>query len=103
LDIAHIIRQFYADLPADYEDFKALAQSLFPRYFFLYQIQHTQNMVNFWGVFRFIDTKVMANSQPFRERLPNSALGQLLQALSKDPFKLGDICKWLNTLKKERK
>lgn len=55
------------------------------------------------GVFRFLDTKVMASSQPFRDRLPNSALGQLLQALSKDPFKLGDICKRLNTKKKEHK
>jgi len=70
LDVCHILHQFYAELPEDYEEFKSMASAVFPK---------------------LIDTKVMATMQPFRERLPNSALGPLLKRLTSEPFNIGTI------------
>lgn len=32
LDLCHILNQFYAELPTDYEEFKVMANAVFPRY-----------------------------------------------------------------------
>ena len=33
----------------------------------------------------------MATTQPFRDRLPNSALGPLLKRLTSEPFSVGTV------------
>ncbi|XP_046462302.1 poly(A)-specific ribonuclease PARN-like isoform X2 [Daphnia pulex] len=70
LDLCHILGQFCEPLPEDYEEFKAMTNTFFPRV---------------------IDTKVMATTKPFRDLLPNSALGPLLKALLKAPFRNTEI------------
>lgn len=45
--------------------------------------------------YRLIDTKVMASTSPFRERLPNTSLEPLLKALTEKPFRLGCIGDYL--------
>ena len=31
LDVCHILHQFYAELPEDYEEFKSMASAVFPK------------------------------------------------------------------------
>ncbi|XP_045034681.1 poly(A)-specific ribonuclease PARN-like [Daphnia magna] len=66
LDLCHILGQFCAPLPEDYDDFKGMVNTFFPR---------------------FIDTKVMATTKPFRDLLQNSALDRLLNSLLAAPFR----------------
>ena len=65
LDLLHIIDQFLRPLPELFEDFKATVSAVFPR---------------------LIDTKVMANTQPFRDLIPSSVLADLAKHVSKKPF-----------------
>ncbi|XP_057366976.1 poly(A)-specific ribonuclease PARN-like [Daphnia carinata] len=70
LDLCHILGQFCAPLPEDYHDFKGMVNTFFPR---------------------FIDTKVMATTKPFRDILQNSALERLLSSLLAAPFRSIEI------------
>ena len=65
LDLIHIIDQFLCPLPEHFEDFKATISAVFPR---------------------LVDTKVMANTQPFRDLIPSSVLADLVKHVSKKPF-----------------
>ncbi|CAH3128604.1 unnamed protein product [Porites lobata] len=65
LDLLHVIDQFLCPLPELLEDFKATVSAVFPR---------------------LVDTKVMANTQPFRDLIPSSVLADLVKHVSKKPF-----------------
>lgn len=65
LDLIHMIDQFLCPLPEHFEDFKATVSAVFPR---------------------LVDTKVMANTQPFRDLIPSSVLGDLVKHVSQKPF-----------------
>ncbi|XP_078344665.1 poly(A)-specific ribonuclease PARN-like [Oculina patagonica] len=65
LDLIHVIDQFLCPLPEHFEDFKATISAVFPR---------------------LVDTKVMANTQPFRDLIPSSVLADLVKHVSKKPF-----------------
>ena len=67
LDLAHTINQFCEPLPDSYLDFKALANSLFPK---------------------IIDTKLMANTSPFKQEILNSSLEELFKAVQQTPYSL---------------
>ncbi|CAE1324447.1 PARN [Acanthosepion pharaonis] len=70
LDLIHILHQFHAPLPTEYEDFKSYLHAFFPK---------------------LIDTKLMANINPFRELISSSSLGELWKIVQVDPFKAVDI------------
>lgn len=70
LDLIHILHQFHAPLPPEYEDFKCYLHAFFPN---------------------LIDTKLMANINPFRDLISSSSLGELWKTLQADPFKAVDI------------
>ncbi|KAI9559432.1 hypothetical protein GHT06_013420 [Daphnia sinensis] len=70
LDLCHILGQFCAPLPEDYDDFKGMVNTFFPR---------------------FIDTKVMATTKPFRDLLQNSVLERLLSSLLAAPFRTIEV------------
>ena len=70
LDVCHTINQFCDVLPDSYMDFKALTTSVFPR---------------------IVDTKVMANTSPFKQEMPNSSLEELHQAVQQSPYSLPSI------------
>lgn len=70
LDLMHVIHQFCCPLPDDVGDFKATMQALFPR---------------------IVDTKVMATTQPFRDQIPSTVLGDLVKHLSVPPFKKASV------------
>ncbi|XP_052069732.1 poly(A)-specific ribonuclease PARN-like isoform X1 [Mytilus californianus] len=65
LDIIHILHQFYYPLPDSYEDFKAMTHCAFPR---------------------IVDTKLMGSMNPFKEKIPSTALGDLQKFLEFPPF-----------------
>ncbi|XP_043585403.1 poly(A)-specific ribonuclease PARN-like isoform X1 [Bombus pyrosoma] len=70
LDLCHIIHQFFGYLPESYLEFKSLLHSLFPR---------------------ILDTKIICHSQQFKENVPSSNLGILLETVSKSPFKITEV------------
>ena len=70
LDLAHTINQFCQPLPEDYLDFKSLANSLFPK---------------------IIDTKLMANTSPFKQEILNSSLEELYKAVQQSPYSLPGV------------
>lgn len=70
LDIAHTINQFLYPLPQEYEDFKSMCRCVFPR---------------------LIDTKLMSNTQPFKDRIDNSGLSYLHLLTQMPPFTKADI------------
>ncbi|XP_076248460.1 poly(A)-specific ribonuclease PARN isoform X2 [Calliopsis andreniformis] len=70
LDLCHIIHKFFGPLPESYLEFKSLVHSLFPR---------------------ILDTKILCQSQQFRESVPSSNLNVLLETVSKSPFKVPEI------------
>lgn len=65
LDITHTIHQFMYPLPHDYTEFKSMCRSIFPR---------------------LVDTKLMANTQPFKEKIYNSGLEGLTKITEMEPF-----------------
>ncbi|KAG1668716.1 Poly(A)-specific ribonuclease PARN [Nymphon striatum] len=65
LDILLSINQFRCPLPETYEDFKALAQCIFPR---------------------ILDTKLMASLNPFKDYVMGTALDNLQKQLNTAPF-----------------
>ncbi|KAK2169445.1 hypothetical protein LSH36_10g14010 [Paralvinella palmiformis] len=70
LDLLHLIEKFCYPLPEEYEEFKALAASLFPK---------------------IIDTKLMASAPPFKDKVTSSVLGELLRILEEPPFSIPEI------------
>ena len=70
LDLCHIIHKFFGPLPESYLEFKSLVHGLFPR---------------------ILDTKVICQSQQFRENVPSSNLNVLLERVSKSPFKIPEV------------
>ncbi|XP_006617598.1 poly(A)-specific ribonuclease PARN-like isoform X1 [Apis dorsata] len=70
LDLCHIVHQFFGQLPESYLEFKSLVHSLFPR---------------------ILDTKIICHSQQFKENIPSSNLGILLETVSKSPFKITEV------------
>jgi poly(A)-specific ribonuclease len=65
-DIMQICRQFFSSpLPDSYDDFKSMANSLFPK---------------------ILDTKYMANIAPLKELINTSVLGDMDKLLDKEPF-----------------
>ncbi|XP_012226535.1 poly(A)-specific ribonuclease PARN [Linepithema humile] len=70
LDLCHIVHQFFTPLPRDYLDFKNLIHDLFPN---------------------LLDTKVICQSQNFKERVSSSNLNVLLDIVSKSPFSIPDV------------
>ena len=70
LDICHTINQFCDLLPDSYLDFKAMANSLFPK---------------------IVDTKLMANTSPFKQEIMNSSLEELYKAVQQSPYSLPTV------------
>ncbi|XP_046406055.1 poly(A)-specific ribonuclease PARN-like [Ischnura elegans] len=70
LDVCHCLHQFCAILPEDYAEFKELAHCAFPR---------------------LVDTKLMTNMYPFKDKFMNTTLLQLMERLSEEPFKLPEV------------
>ncbi|XP_076623597.1 poly(A)-specific ribonuclease PARN isoform X2 [Colletes latitarsis] len=70
LDLCHIIHKFFGPLPESYLEFKSLVHSLFPR---------------------ILDTKVLCQSQQFKENVPSSNLSVLLKRVSQAPFNIPDV------------
>jgi len=65
-DIMQIMRQFFSSpLPENFEDFKSMTSSLFPK---------------------ILDTKYMASIAPLKELISNTALAEMEKILSKDTF-----------------
>ncbi|KAG7212022.1 hypothetical protein KM043_011217 [Ampulex compressa] len=65
LDLCHVIHKFFAPLPENYQEFKSLVNLLFPR---------------------ILDTKLICQSQQFKESVSSSNLTVLLETVSKAPF-----------------
>lgn len=70
LDLCHIVHQFFTPLPNDYIEFKNLIHNLFPS---------------------LLDTKVICQSQQFKEHVTSSNLNLLLDIMSKSPFSIPDV------------
>ncbi|XP_070166394.1 poly(A)-specific ribonuclease PARN [Polyergus mexicanus] len=70
LDLCHIVHQFFTPLPNDYLEFKTLIHDLFPS---------------------LLDTKVICQSQQFKEHVTSSNLNVLLDIVSKSPFSIPDV------------
>lgn len=70
LDVAFTLSQFVAPLPTDYQEFKAMASSALPK---------------------LVDTKLMANSAPFKAEIFNSSLEELLRTASLPPYSMPEV------------
>uniref|UniRef100_A0ABM0MZ12 Poly(A)-specific ribonuclease PARN n=1 Tax=Saccoglossus kowalevskii TaxID=10224 RepID=A0ABM0MZ12_SACKO len=70
LDVLHIIHQFICEVPEELDDYKTVVRCMFPK---------------------LLDTKLMASTQPFKDLLINTALGELYQSLAGKPFKRPNI------------
>jgi len=67
LDICHTLNQFCAPLPVDYVDFKDMTATVFPN---------------------ILDTKLMANTIPFKDEIFNSSLNELYRTVSEKPYEM---------------
>jgi len=70
LDIAHTLNQFCGPLPETYQDFKAMSTAVFPK---------------------LLDTKLMANTIPFKQEIFNSSLEELHKAVTLPPYNLPPV------------
>ncbi|XP_048761264.2 poly(A)-specific ribonuclease PARN-like isoform X2 [Ostrea edulis] len=70
MDVIHLLHRFCSPLPENYLEFKALTTCIFPK---------------------LLDTKLMANTTPCKEFLPNTVLGDLLKHISCSPFEKPEI------------
>merc|ERR1719186_2003050 len=69
LDLAHTINQFVGPLPDSYQDFKSMSRDVFPA---------------------ILDTKLMANTIPFKDEIYNSTLEGMMEIVTKEPYKMPD-------------
>ncbi|XP_037093747.1 poly(A)-specific ribonuclease PARN-like, partial [Pollicipes pollicipes] len=65
LDLLHMVEQFVCPLPQSYADFRAVVGCVFPS---------------------LVDTKVMGSTQPFRDLIPSTTLGEMVVCLGTHPF-----------------
>jgi len=65
LDVAHTLNQFCGPLPESYTDFKVMTSAVLPN---------------------LLDTKLMANTTPFKQEIHNSALEELFKIVSTSPY-----------------
>jgi len=70
LDICHTLNQFCSPLPTQYSDFKEMCSSILPN---------------------IVDTKLMANTIPFKDEIYNTALKDLLTIVMEQPYQLPKI------------
>jgi len=70
LDVAHTLNQFCGPLPEKYEDFKSMTREVFPS---------------------ILDTKLMANTIPFKDEIPNNSLEGLMDTVSQPPYNMPDV------------
>jgi len=70
LDIAHSLNQFCGPLPETYPEFKAMTMAVFPK---------------------LLDTKLMANTIPFKQEIFNSSLEELHKAVKLPPYDLPPV------------
>jgi len=70
LDVAHTLNQFCGPLPESYQDFKAMTTAVFPK---------------------LLDTKLMANTIPFKQEIFNSSLEELHKAVQLPPYDLPPV------------
>lgn len=70
LDLCHTLNQFVSPLPEQYSDFKDMCSTIFPN---------------------IIDTKLMANTIPFKDEIYNSSLKELLATVSDKPYNMPKI------------
>lgn len=70
LDVCYTLNQFYAPLPDTYEEFKAMTSTILPN---------------------ILDTKLMANTIPFKEEIANSALEELMKTVSETPYTMPPV------------
>ena len=67
LDVAQTLNQFCGPLPESYQDFKVMTSELFPQ---------------------LLDTKLMANTIPFKQEIYNSSLEELYRTVQSAPYQL---------------
>jgi len=70
LDIAHTLNQFCGPLPESYQDFKIMTTAVLPK---------------------LLDTKLMANTLPFKQEILNSSLEELHKAVLLPPYNLPPV------------
>ena len=70
LDLAQTLNQFCGPLPDNYSEFKLMTSELFPR---------------------LLDTKLMANTIPFKQEIYQSSLDQLHRTVQSSPYQLPEI------------
>lgn len=70
LDLCHLTHRFLDPLPSDYQLFKEMVHSLFPK---------------------IIDTKLISSEEPLKELLVTTTLEGLVETISKPPFHLPQI------------
>ena len=70
LDVAQIVNQFCGPLPETLGDFKSILTSVFPR---------------------LVDTKLMANTIPFKQEIFNSSLEELYKTVQYAPYSLPEV------------
>ncbi|XP_033748844.1 poly(A)-specific ribonuclease PARN-like isoform X2 [Pecten maximus] len=70
LDLIHILHQFFYPLPESYEEFKDMCMSAFPK---------------------MLDTKLMASTSPFKDRIMSTVLADLQKILENKPFQKAQV------------
>lgn len=65
LDLMFLLQQCFEQLPADYNEFKAITHRIFPN---------------------IIDTKFIGSSDKFKELIPKAVLSRMYERLTKEPF-----------------
>ena len=70
LDIAQTINQFCGPLPESYTEFKSMSREVFPN---------------------LLDTKLMANTIPFKQEIYNSSLEELYKTVQSPPYSLPEV------------
>ena len=70
LDIAQTMNQFCGPLPESYTEFKSMSREVFPN---------------------LLDTKLMANTIPFKQEIYNSSLEELYKTVQSPPYSLPEV------------
>lgn len=88
LDVLHTIDKFLTPLPNDYEEFKECAHGLFTKYKL---VQAFRFFLLF--LLRLLDTKFMCSSPTFKQLIPTTVLGHVLEKVQQEPFVLPEVGK----------